>query len=219
MRDIVKKWRLFEQKEAFPYQIYCDMDGVLVNFMEGALEAVNRSLNMPETRVNSKTLSKLFQKIYDIEGEKIPNVGPEDIGTPEHPDKSKKITLIRKYMYKLISDDTEHWANLPPMPDAMGLWNYISQYNPNILTAPMSEGSEAGKARWVHTNLKPSPKDIIMSHDKFKWAVDENGRPNVLIDDFKINIIPWREHGGIAILHKTAEKTILQLENLKKEVK
>ena len=37
-----------------------------------------------------------------------------------------------------------------------------------------------------------------MSHDKWKWATTD-GRPNVLIDDWDKNLIPWAEHGGIAI--------------------
>ena len=78
----------------------------------------------------------------------------------------------------------------------------------------MGKGSETGKTWWIHSNLNPAPKDILMSHDKFKWAVNENGEPNVLIDDFGINTIPWREHGGIAILHTSADKTIYELEAL-----
>ena len=219
MKLLFENWRgyLKEQEKTFPYQIYCDMDGVLVDFMKGTLAAINKSFNMPETRASSKTLSKLFRKIFDIEGGAVPEVGPEDIGMPGQVDASKKIALIRRYMYKLIADDPEHWANLPPMPDAMQLWNYISRYNPNILTAPMDKGSEKGKTWWIINNLNPAPKEIFMSHDKFKWAVDQNGRPNVLIDDFEINVKPWRAKGGIAILHTSAEKTIYELEALLNE--
>ena len=219
MKLLFENWRgyLKEQGKEFPYQIYCDMDGVLVDFMRGTLTAINKSFNMPETRASSKSLSKLFRKIFDIEGGEIPEVGPEDIGPPGQVDVSKKIALIRRYMYKLIGDNPEHWANLPPMPDAMGLWAYVSQYDPIILTAPMDKGSETGKTWWIHSNLNPPPRDILMSHDKFKWAVNESGKPNVLIDDFKINTIPWRDHGGIAILHTSADKTIYELEALLNE--
>ena len=218
MRNVFKKWRLFEANEikSFPYQIFCDMDGVLVDFMKGTLEAVNASLNMPETRANSKILQKLYKKIFDIEGGEIPKVGPEDIGSPQFPDRSRKIKLIRSYMIKLIANDSEHWVDLPAMPDAMELWAYISQYNPKILTAPMQKGSEVGKTWWIHSNLNPAPKDIIMSHDKFNWAVDEEGTPNVLIDDFELNTKPWEGRGGIAILHKTANETISKLEEIKR---
>ena len=57
-----------------------------------------------------------------------------------------------------------------------------------------------------------------MSHDKFKWAVDENGTPNVLIDDFELNTVPWKERGGIAILHKTANETISKLEEINRSL-
>ena len=54
---------------------------------------------------------------------------------------------------------------------------------------------------WIRRNLSPQPKKIFMSHDKFKWATDDSGNANVLIDDFTTNIGPWRENGGIGIHH------------------
>jgi len=56
-----------------------------------------------------------------------------------------------------------------------------------------------------------------MSHEKHNWAVDDLGQPNVLIDDFKTNTVPWEQAGGIAILHTSTNKTIRQLEEIMNE--
>lgn len=50
-----------------------------------------------------------------------------------------------------------------------------------------------------------------ISIDKFKYA----GHNKILIDDlYKTNIIPWREHGGIGILHTSANDTIQKLKKI-----
>lgn len=46
--------------------------------------------------------------------------------------------------------------------------------------------------------------------DKFKYAAPTS----ILIDDYDKNIDAWREHGGIAIKHTSAAKTIRELERL-----
>ena len=62
----------------------------------------------------------------------------------------------------------------------------------------MDEGSQVGKRAWLAKHLSPQPTNVYMSHDKWKWAMTD-GRPNVLIDDWDKNLIPWAENGGIAI--------------------
>ena len=54
-----------------------------------------------------------------------------------------------------------------------------------------------------------------MSHDKYNWATTGENK-NVLIDDFKTNIEPWDEHGGIAIHHNAEDlaETFRQLAEL-----
>ena len=65
----------------------------------------------------------------------------------------------------------------------------------------MKKGSEIGKAFWIDSNLSPQPNEIHMSHEKYKWAVNEDGSSNVLIDDWSKNTVPWDNKGGIAIQH------------------
>ena len=74
----------------------------------------------------------------------------------------------------------------------------------------MGYGSEIGKQAWIDTHLQPPPLKVFMSHDKFKWAAGNH----ILIDDFTKNTIPWKDAGGIAILHTDAAITIKKLEDL-----
>jgi hypothetical protein len=79
----------------------------------------------------------------------------------------------------------------------------------------MNKGSERGKITWVNNNLSPPPKNIYLDTEKYNYAVDENGNPNVLIDDFTKNTIPWEKNGGIAILHTSTKDTIKKLKDIK----
>ena len=46
------------------------------------------------------------------------------------------------------------------------------------------------------------PQQVIISSKKEKYATDNLGIPNILIDDFGININKWEKKGGIGIKHK-----------------
>jgi hypothetical protein len=62
----------------------------------------------------------------------------------------------------------------------------------------MQEGSRDGKREWLATHLDPAPAQVYMSHEKYRWSTTE-GKPNILIDDWNKNLVPWADSGGIAI--------------------
>jgi len=63
----------------------------------------------------------------------------------------------------------------------------------------------------VITNAKPTGKVLLVQRaDKQKYAMTD-GKPNILIDDYKKNIIEWETKGGIGIHHLSPTKTISQL--------
>lgn len=123
----------------------------------------------------------------------------------------------------LNNDDT--WKRLREMgepkfnklellPDAMTLWDYVKKYNPNILTAtghPV-EKNEREKRQWIEDNLTEynDVYTVVASRNKSKWAWPDA----ILIDDREKSIEPWREKGGIGILHTSAEETIAELKKL-----
>lgn len=118
----------------------------------------------------------------------------------------------------------EFWVTLPWMPDGKVLWNYISKYNPIILTAAMAGYQRRGKSAWLAnevgytdtpvvdpTNWKGQSK-VIMHKEKHKFILEPG---DILIDDTPKKIGPWNENGGNGILHTSAQNTINKLKQLK----
>ena len=194
MKLLLENFQSFvnEQEQTLP-QIYCDMDGVLVDFEKGIIDQINKDLDTIRGMAKDKGLAKL-QTGLDQAGRDFVSI--EDLRG-----KGATSKLVRNYMYRRVGNDADFWANLPWMPNGEELWAFIAPYRPHILTSPMRKGSEIGKAFWIDANLNPAPDEIHMSHKKYKWAVNEDGSSNVLIDDWSKNTVPWHDHGGIAIQH------------------
>jgi hypothetical protein len=184
------------------------MDGVLVDFEKGVIEKINSELSS-----DSPKLPKYANKVIEQLGRNY--ITRDDI-KKYSPGKSKAAT---KYMYALVHDDEEFWATLPWMKGGKHLWARIRNLDPMILTSPMDKKgkneSMLGKSRWVEKNLGISPDRIILAHSKWDYALDEDGQPSILIDDFSSKVDPWNERGGIGILHTSAENTIKILDTLK----
>ena len=103
------------------------------------------------------------------------------------------------------------WAGMPWMEDGKQYWEYISKYNPILLSAPsINNESRLGKRLWVKKHLPGTPLKLAYAINKKNYA-KENA---ILIDDREQNIQQWRENGGIGILHTSASDTIKQLKDL-----
>jgi len=192
MKLLLENWRE-NLKENQEYQIYCDMDGVLVDFEQGAVDYITEKIKAGE----AEDLRKAIKREYITKGD-LSGVG-----------KNKD---VRDYMYKQLKDAADFWENLPWTHNGPKLWVAIASYNPNILTTPMGYGSEIGKQAWIDKNLYPAPKKVFMSHDKYQWA----NNSSILIDDWEKNTIPWADHGGVALLYEdnNIEKTLSRLQEL-----
>ena len=103
------------------------------------------------------------------------------------------------------------WVGMPWMEDGKDYWNYIKDYDVELLSSPSrSETSRLGKRLWVRNNLPGIKLHLAQAYNKKNYA-----EPNhILIDDRKSNIEQWREAGGIGILHTSASDTIKQLKAL-----
>jgi 5'(3')-deoxyribonucleotidase len=206
MKLLLENFQSFvnEQEQTLP-QIYCDMDGVLVDFEQGVVDQVNKDLKMIRKMADKKNLTKI-QSVLD-------RLGRDEVsikyfrGAASEAEKFEG--SLRKYMYGRVSDDPTFWANLPWMPGGKELWAFIAPYKPHILTSPMAKGSEYGKTMWIHENLGKLSREqkVHMSHKKYKWAVNEDGSSNVLIDDWSKNTVPWANADGIAIQHVNGNTT------------
>lgn len=203
-----KKWLSFITEEEtftaqkFPFDIYCDMDGVLVDLVGGIIKAAD--LKIPPDDFNRR---RALMTILGSEKEW------KDF-------KGTKAGHVLKFIHKLLSNDVEFWANLPPMDDAQQLWNYIVPLEPYILSHGWDSDSDKGKRIWLSPlagNIDPSPSQskIILTGDKYKHAVNkQTGEPNILIDDMDKYLGPWAKAGGIGIKHVSTENTIKELNRI-----
>ena len=184
------------------------MDGVLCDFEKAVVDVINRELSSENPKH-----PKLAAKVVADLGRNY--ITANDIAKYS-PGKSKPAA---KYMYSLVHDDEDFWANLPWQPGGKQLWSYIRQFDPDILTSPMDKAGKteslSGKLTWVEKNLGLDVNKVNFAHDKYKFAVSPEGKPNILIDDFKTKVEPFTDAGGIGILHISVDNTIKLLELLK----
>jgi hypothetical protein len=160
-----------------PYNIFCDMDGVVVDLNRG--------------------LRELFGRPYDPT-------------TWNQSGDDKK---------QIIKDHPNFWESLPPTTDFGPLWSYIKYFNPYILTAYAEWDKEKCTEEKWEWNEKYTgiPKDhffCVKREEKQLFAKNPDGTPNVLIDDYKLNIQEWKAAGGIGVMHTDAAHTIMRLKNL-----
>ena len=109
--------------------------------------------------------------------------------------------------FELIKKQKDWWANLPTLPSAKTILAKIQEVKGQykILSSPLAQDPDSipGKKQWIKKNLSGfSPADIILTHNKSKYAKKADGTPNVLIDDFGKNIKGWESAGGIGIKHE-----------------
>jgi hypothetical protein len=91
---------------------------------------------------------------------------------------------------------------MPWMPDGKDLWNWISQFNPVILSSPgRFRHAIEGKKQWIKKNVPGTT--AFFSEEKWEYA-----QPNsILIDDKPENVGAWESKRGIGILHTDAAST------------
>ena len=115
--------------------------------------------------------------------------------------------------WKLIDGEGKvgFWVGMPWMEDAKQYWDYIKDFDVELLSSPSrSETSRLGKRLWVRNNMPGVKLTLAQAFNKKNYA-----EPNhILIDDRKSNIDQWIASGGIGILHTSAADTIQQLKKL-----
>ena len=152
-------------------EIYCDLDEVLVDFIQGAGAAIGG-----------------------------------DFAKMDKDDRWNKINQTKGF-----------WANLGWKPGGKKLYQFISRYNPHVLSAfsGRDPSSKNGKMKWLkkNTTFKSANINLVKRVQKQKFATTDD-KPNILIDDYIKNIKEWQNKGGIGIHHTDASKTISELKRL-----
>tara|TARA_R110000751_G_scaffold281000_1_gene383541 strand:- start:38 stop:607 length:570 start_codon:yes stop_codon:yes gene_type:complete len=185
----IKLISLLEETINSQMTIFCDLDGVLVDFDKGYEALTGVQTNHASNQGN--------QHFWNLYRDSL---------------KNKEISA------------RDYWENLPWMPDGPKLWNYISKYNPYVLTAPAVDftipkperykvshnESMQGKTEWV--KRLDNMKKIYFAASSFKQQY--SGKNKILIDDRKSTIDAWNSKGGIGIFHTSSDNTIKQLQEL-----
>ena len=193
MKLLFENWRKYLSEQSVQYEIYCDMDGVLVDFIGGTVEYINKKLKSGEAEELKTKIGRDYVMPEDIE-KSSPNTNKD----------------VKKYMYNELKHNAGFWENLSWHPGGKELWSFMSKLNPNILTAGMGYGSEIGKQAWIDKNLQPPPVDVLMSQEKYRRA----SPTRILIDDTVKHVLKWESANGISILHTDASSTIAKLKSL-----
>ena len=97
---MLKKFSQFiTERRGGSRQIFCDLDGVLVDFDRGFKELEANTENLSPKEYEKKHGENSIWQLIDAEG-------------------------------------VSFWENLPWMQDGRELWDYLSQYEPVILSSP-----------------------------------------------------------------------------------
>lgn len=105
---------------------------------------------------------------------------------------------------------TDFFARLPKFPSADQLIRIVVKLygRYHICSSPLRgdhENAEHQKKVWIKKNLNPQPASVIITPNKAKYAVQDDGTPNILIDDRGSNISAWEAKGGIGIKYQADE--------------
>ena len=212
MASFIKNWKSYINESyitsRYPFRIYCDMDGVLVNLVQGIIDGAG--FNIADDDVKQRTalfnIMNSSQMWESFKGK-----------SPAHDEVLDK-------MFDLMQDNAEFWADLPPTSDAQALWDIISPYDPFVLSMPWKnkktnkydEDCKLGKRMWFmgrKISNPPPQSRILLVGDKgtpYKEAYAYNTAmksPNILIDDMPRFLGPWEDAGGYAIHHTSAANT------------
>lgn len=189
--------------EVNKYQIFCDMDGVLVDLVGG----VNKALyeNAPEC------VTENYIKAQRKAREKLEGATLE----PKHLDKtsSEFVKEARTFLYRVLSDNRRFWMNLEWLPGGKELWNYIEKYDPIILSKPTDLQAVIGKKKWVKDHIGLPRERVQIRYDKSPYA-NYNGKIGILIDDFESNTSKFKGAGGLTVLYKSTQQAIKELKSL-----
>ena len=161
-------------------KIFLDMDGVLVDLFGFVAQEIHQK-PYKDLTLKEKTEAK---KIWTM--------------------RSEATNFFKKY-----GGVQQFFANLPTFEDKTitvinTAVSVAGEYK--ICSRPASidrDESKKGKFSWIKQHLSPQPVEILFPQNKAVYAIDDDGSPNVLVDDFPPYIKHWRDAGGVAIEVRT----------------
>jgi hypothetical protein len=115
--------------------------------------------------------------------------------------------------WKQVRQIKDFYYNIPPMRDAMHLWNTVKHLKPVILTGIPASVREASdnKKGWVRKHLGSNvPVITCLSRKKSEYC----SHGDILVDDWEKYKDLWVQKGGIWVTHTSAASSIKQLKRL-----
>ena len=185
------------------YQIFCDLDGVLVDLVGGVNKAVYSD---PPAEASENYKNAQIKAKKALKGQTL---------TSEHLDKTHPNFLkeTRNFLYRVLSDNRRFWMNLDWLPEGKELWSYIEKYDPIILSKPTDLQAVIGKKKWVKDNIGLNKERVQIRYDKSPYA-NYQGKVGILIDDFVSNTSKFSGAGGLTVLYKNTQQAIKELKSL-----
>lgn len=123
-------------------------------------------------------------------------------------------TLDDNVLWKKINSYEEFYENLPLMPGALELFNFLNEnFDVTILTAcPKSnyQKSALQKKEWVRKYISKDITVLPVLGGKNK-ALFMHEKGDILIDDMIKNCQAWNDLGGKSILHLDAQTTMKKM--------
>ena len=206
-------------------KIFFDMDGVLVDFAGGVVEALQQVLE------DGDTSRRQFRRLINYEGpdrqEPITAEFIEEItGIKDAKgERTKWMKRINDAVFAIVGTGGHaYWSTLPALPGyqqmiehAQGLVGIENVY---VCTAPVQDktgGCESGKRQWIADNTTIPANQVYVTEDKPSVLNDFPDETCILIDDRTKYVNAWKSGGGIAIRHvppatmSTVQNTLSQL--------
>ena len=124
-----------------------------------------------------------------------------------HPRKYQDRCGLYRFWHVLARAD-DFYGTLPPLPDAMELFEGVRHLKPIILTGvPRGGWAEAQKVRWAHAHFPGTP--VITTRAALKREHCHPG--DILVDDTLKYRHLWEEAGGVFLHHTSAVATLAAL--------
>ena len=115
------------------------------------------------------------------------------------------------------------FRDIQPFATANQLLELVKKYagGYTILSSPLSfdrAGSIKGKSEWLKKHIKVAPDRVVFEHEKYKYAVQPDGTPNILIDDYGVNTRAWDAAGGTAVKYQADEDNLSKVVSVLQKV-